>query len=431
VSRAYQGVQPGTITDPYTRGAIAAIDTYLRDVSRDMSTTEPQSAATAAAGPSYVTIHNTGQLANERKLAVSTPLTLTDGGAGGSVTIGVSFAIPSIALGSAAAAGAASTPIRSDATIAAFDVTTPSALAAAAATGSAAFAARRDHVHIFPTTLQSTGTVTTLALTAAGAVNTLTGSVATLDFTGMTTIRPGATNTINFGSAARRWLSGVFGTGGLATTGQVTSSGSGLNSFSGTTGVQDFEITGTLTGPVSGVADNWIPAVDATYSLGGASTRWVNVHLSDGVVTLDTSAAFTVKTVFTSSSALTANRTLTMDMANGSRTLKLTGNPTLADWFDQSVKTAASPSFAGLTVNAFAFTVNGAPTLNDWFDQSVKTTANPSFNTVKVLDSGTSFYMSLASNSAAPGGNFSADRTLTMDLQNADRTVTVSGTSHI
>lgn len=62
------------------------------------------------------------------------------------------FATPSIALGSAAAAGAASTVIRSDATIAAFDGTTPAAetFGAAGATGSAAFAARRDHVHAMP-----------------------------------------------------------------------------------------------------------------------------------------------------------------------------------------------------------------------------------------------------------------------------------------
>lgn len=59
------------------------------------------------------------------------------------------FAAPTVVLSTAAAAGAASTVIRSDSTIAAFDATAPttSALADAAATGSAAFAARRDHKH--------------------------------------------------------------------------------------------------------------------------------------------------------------------------------------------------------------------------------------------------------------------------------------------
>ncbi len=60
-----------------------------------------------------------------------------------------SFATNAIVLGTAAAAGAATTPMRSNDTIAAFDATVPTTSAAgdAAATGSAAKAARRDHVH--------------------------------------------------------------------------------------------------------------------------------------------------------------------------------------------------------------------------------------------------------------------------------------------
>ncbi len=65
---------------------------------------------------------------------------------------GVSYATPAIVLGSAAAAGAASTVIRSDGTIAAFDTTAPTtqAFGDAAAVGTAAFAARRDHKHAMP-----------------------------------------------------------------------------------------------------------------------------------------------------------------------------------------------------------------------------------------------------------------------------------------
>ena len=65
----------------------------------------------------------------------------------------VSFASPSVVLGTAAAAGVAGTVIRSDSTIAAFDATVPAtqAFADAAATGSIAFAARRDHKHAMPT----------------------------------------------------------------------------------------------------------------------------------------------------------------------------------------------------------------------------------------------------------------------------------------
>jgi len=57
-----------------------------------------------------------------------------------------SFGTPAVVLGTAAAAGTASTAVRTDATIVAFDATVPAAIGTAA-TGAAAVAARRDHVH--------------------------------------------------------------------------------------------------------------------------------------------------------------------------------------------------------------------------------------------------------------------------------------------
>jgi hypothetical protein len=68
---------------------------------------------------------------------------------GGSAT---SFGTPAVVLGTAAAAGAATTAIRTDATIVAFDATAPTteAIGDSAATGSAAVAARRDHKHGMP-----------------------------------------------------------------------------------------------------------------------------------------------------------------------------------------------------------------------------------------------------------------------------------------
>lgn len=65
---------------------------------------------------------------------------------------GAAFATPAIVLGTAAAAGAATTVIRSDSTIVAFDVTVPvtQALGDSAATGSAVVSARRDHKHGMP-----------------------------------------------------------------------------------------------------------------------------------------------------------------------------------------------------------------------------------------------------------------------------------------
>src|SRR5205823_4510134 len=77
-------------------------------------------------------------------------------------------------LGSAAAAGSATTPIRSDSTIAAFDTTAPttSAVGDAAAVGTIAFAARRDHLHgreAFATPVRDTPA----ALSAAGVATTI------------------------------------------------------------------------------------------------------------------------------------------------------------------------------------------------------------------------------------------------------------------
>ena len=62
---------------------------------------------------------------------------------------GTSFGTPALTLGTANAAGAASTAIRTDATILAFDATNPAALGTAAP-GNASTAARRNHVHPMP-----------------------------------------------------------------------------------------------------------------------------------------------------------------------------------------------------------------------------------------------------------------------------------------
>jgi hypothetical protein len=63
-----------------------------------------------------------------------------------------SFAAPALTLSTANSAGVATTAVRTDATILAFDTTSPvtQAYSDAAATGSAAVAARRDHKHGMP-----------------------------------------------------------------------------------------------------------------------------------------------------------------------------------------------------------------------------------------------------------------------------------------
>ncbi len=91
----------------------------------------------------------------------------------------VTFGTPAITLGTSAAAGSIDEPIRRDATIVAFDGTSPStqAFGDSAATGSAAVAARRDHKHAMPANpLIETGGPTTLAFGAVANGEYLTRS---------------------------------------------------------------------------------------------------------------------------------------------------------------------------------------------------------------------------------------------------------------
>jgi len=59
----------------------------------------------------------------------------------------VDLAVPAFTLGTANAAGAATTAVASDSTLLAFDAIDPAAVAASAVVGSATVSARRDHVH--------------------------------------------------------------------------------------------------------------------------------------------------------------------------------------------------------------------------------------------------------------------------------------------
>ncbi len=118
------------------------------------------------------------------------------------------FAVPAIVLGTAAAGGAATSSIRSDATIVAFDVTVPtvSAVGDAAATGAVAVAARRDHLHGRESFAINAILLGTAA--AAGAATTpfrSNDTIAAFDVTVPTTVAAGdaaAAGIINF--AARR-----------------------------------------------------------------------------------------------------------------------------------------------------------------------------------------------------------------------------------
>lgn len=73
------------------------------------------------------------------------------------------------------------------------------------------------------------------------------------------------------------------------------------------------------------------------------------IYLSNaGLYLADTDASHDL--IFKAGSDLTADRILTITTGDAARTVTFSGNPTLADWFDQAVKAASSPTFANLTI---------------------------------------------------------------------------------
>lgn len=249
---------------------------------------------------------------------------------------------PAFSFGTAASVGTSNAFVRSNATIALFDATAAADIAAAAASGSAAFAARQDHVHRFPTTLMEYVNSKTLALSSTATVMTLTPNVATVELSSATTtaFRPSTTNAIALGATTLRWLSLFVGTNGINNTGKYTPSGASAT-----------------------VGGNWIPDGNNTRSLGSSSAFWVNLYCTSYHFPEQAFGAFDVQINFVSSAAYTSGRTLQIDTGDADRNITFTGSPTLADWFDQSVKQAASPTFAGLTItdnnNIVLGTTNG------------------------------------------------------------------------
>ena len=69
-----------------------------------------------------------------------------------------------------------------------------------------------------------------------------------------------------------------------------------------------------------------------------------------GLHLLDTNASHDL--IIAPGSDITAVRILSLVTGDAARIITLLGNPTLDDWFDQAVKVASSPTFAGLTTTA-------------------------------------------------------------------------------
>lgn len=150
---------------------------------------------------------------------------------------------------------------------------------------------------------------------------------------GTTTVALDASNEIHLALTSRLGFGGAAlgtGTHGIAF---ASVGGSRLS----------FDISGTATYRMEAAA--FAPQTTGLAGLGSAARGWLDLWLKD------TSAAFEDRIVFTSSVALTADRTVTVDVVNGSRTLKIQGNPTLDNWFDQSVKTTDLVTHSGIATS--------------------------------------------------------------------------------
>lgn len=154
--------------------------------------------------------------------------------------------------------------------------------------------------------------------------------------------------------------------------------------------------------PDVNIADSFDQALKTTSSPTFAGITVGNT----GLHVLDSNASHDL--ILKPGSDLSADRNLTITTGDAAREITLSGDPTLNDWFDQSVKTSATPLFDYIKMNDsddsnylaisvqsdFSgnhnlklypgdaernITLSGDPTLADWFDQSVKQAASPTF----------------------------------------------------
>ena len=120
----------------------------------------------------------------------------------------------------------------------------------------------------------------------------------------------------------------------------------------------------------------------------GGLTLGANGQGFASLILKDTAAAFETTLQFTSTS-IAADSTLTFNLGTASRTITLSGNPTLADWFDQDVKTTASPQFVGLTLTG-DLSVQGNTTIGNATTDTVRFNAGgnaaaPTTNLIGVI----------------------------------------------
>lgn len=110
-----------------------------------------------------------------------------------------------------------------------------------------------------------------------------------------------------------------------------------------------------LTGEVTASADSNTTAITRSTDFTWTGTH---IHQNTGLRILDTNSTHTL--TIAPGSNIASNRTLTLTTGDADRTITLSGNPTLADWFDQAVKTTSDSSLNTLTLaDAAGLTMGG------------------------------------------------------------------------
>lgn len=168
---------------------------------------------------------------------------------------------------------------------------------------------------------------------------TVTGTLTTQ------TLLPDADNSRNIGSLAASykdaWIEGT------ATVGTVSAGTVSLTTLTCTGCVGATQLAATTVSGGSYGSGSSIPTftVDADGRLTAAGSAPVEMTY----LLPDAGADHTLGLV--AGSDLSVDRTLTFTTGDAARTLTLSGNPTLDDWFNQSVKTTATPTFNGFTTS--------------------------------------------------------------------------------
>ena len=193
---AWQQTTSGTITV----GTTAVVFAELKGEAPSAAT--PQAVGTAAAGTSTTKsnddhVHPSG--AGTPSTQAFGDAAATGTGPAASMTDHkhampanpVAYAAPSLTLGTSNSAGAAASAVRTDATILAFDATTPAAVGTAAV-GAATVAARRDHVHATGAGTPTTSAIGDAAATGTGPAAAMTDHVHGREAFGTTTATVGS-----------------------------------------------------------------------------------------------------------------------------------------------------------------------------------------------------------------------------------------------